>query len=267
MNSAVAVGNVVHRRTWPVPHVFTYRTGWVLIDTREAQQVLNRGWWCGFRRPGLVRFHRQDFLAGDDDLDTAVRDRVQAERGERPTGAIQVLTNLRMAGHCFNPVSFYFCRDAAGAVRHIIAEITNTPWRERFAYVLGGAADPADQHFDFAKRFHVSPFHPMDQRYSWRFRFIDQSGTDELGVASPANSVMIHMVNHQVVDGRERPIFEAALAVSLAPATPARLLHHVISWPFMTVRILWGIYFQALRLKLKRVPFFDHSPVIARSLS
>ena len=248
MNSAVAVGSVAHRRIWPVPHAFTYRTGWMLIDTREAQGVLDRGWWCSFRRPALVRFHRRDFLAGADELDTAVRDRVQSELGERPQGAIQVLTNLRMAGHSFNPVSFYFCRNAAGEVRHIIAEITNTPWGERFAYVLGGAADARDQRFDFPKQFHVSPFQPMAQRYAWRFRF-------------SRTTVAIHMVNHQVVDGSERQVFDAALAVSLQPMTPARLLRHVLAWPLMTVRVMCGIYVQALRLTLKRVPFFDHAPV------
>jgi len=248
MNSAIAVGSVAHRRTWPVPHAFTYRTGWMLIDTCEAQKVLHRGWWCSFRRPGFVRFHRRDFLAGVDNLDTAVRDRVHAELGERPQGTIQVLTNLRMAGHSFNPVSFYFCRDAAGEVRHIIAEITNTPWGERFSYVLGGALDARDQRFDFPKRFHVSPFHPMAQRYVWRFRF-------------SAKSIVIHMINHQQVDGIERQVFDAALAVSLAPMTPARMLRHVLAWPLMTVRVMCAIYVQALRLKLKNVPIFDHAPM------
>jgi DUF1365 family protein len=229
-------------------HAFTYRTGWLLIDTREAALALDRGWWCGFRRPAVVRFHRRDFLAGVDDLDTAVRDRVEAELGQRPQGAIQVLTNLRMVGHCFNPVSFYFCRDAAGDVRHIIAEITNTPWGERHAYVLGGAEDSADQRFTFAKRFHVSPFQPMDQRYAWRFRFA-------------AHTVAIHMVNHQRIEGVERAVFDAALSVSLAPMTPARLLRHLLSWPLMTVRVVCGIYFQALRLQLKQAPFFTHAPV------
>ena len=252
MKSAVAVGDVVHRRHWPLAHAFTYRTGWMLLDTREAPRLLDRGWWCGFRRPGLLRYHRADFLAGDADLDRAVRDRVERETGGRPVGAIQVLTNLRMAGMCFNPVSFYFCRDGAGAVRHVVAEITNTPWGERYAYVLGPAQDPADHRYDFAKRFHVSPFHPMEQRCVWRFRFTGRS-------------VAIHMVNHQEVDGLERPVFEAALSVALVPATPARLARHLLAWPFMAARVLAGIYLQALALWWKRVPFHANPSVVPPS--
>ncbi len=234
-------------------HAFTYRTGWLLLDTRELPAVLDRGWWCAFRCPGLVRFHRPDLLAGlggdvTGDLDAAVRDRVQQATGVRPDGAIQVLTNLRMAGHCFNPVSFYFCRDAGGAVQTVIAEITNTPWGDRFAYVLGQADNRGtaiDHRYDFAKAFHVSPFQPMDQRYTWRFRF-------------SASRVAIHMVNHQVVDGTERVVFDAALSVALTPLTPGRLLRHLLAWPFMTIRILYGIYRQALTLWWKRAPFSIH---------
>ena len=246
LRSRVATGTVIHHRTWPHEHAFSYRTGWLLLDTRELPRVLDRGWWSGCQRPGLLRYHRADLLAGAADLDRAVRDRVERETGERPAGSIQVLTNLRMAGHCFNPVSFYFCRDADGAVRHIVAEITNTPWGERFAYVLGpreNSGTAADHRYGFDKRFHVSPFHPMAQRYAWRFRFT-------------ADTVAIQMANLQSVAGAERQVFTAALTVRLARATPQRLLHHLACWPLMTLRVLAAIYVQALRLWWKRTPFF-----------
>ena len=253
MSSALAVGTVFHRRQWPMEHAFAYRTGWLLLDTREGSSLLDRGWWCAFSRPGLMRYHRADFLAGlggdlTGQLDSAVRDRVEQATGTRPRGAIQILTNLRMAGHCFNPVSFYFCHDHQGAVQVIVAEITNTPWGDRFAYILGPAdnhGSTTDQHYSFDKAFHVSPFQPMQQRYSWRFRFAQ-------------NRVVIHMANHQKIDGAERQVFEASLAVSLIPATPGRLFRHVLAWPFMTFRILFAIYFQALSLWWKRAPFSTH---------
>ena len=79
-------------------------------------------------------------------LDVAVRDRVEAETGRRPTGPVRMLTLLRTFGHCFNPVSFYYCYDAAGAaIEAVVAEITNTPWGERHAYVLPASAGTRDE--------------------------------------------------------------------------------------------------------------------------
>ena len=255
--SFVATGTVIHHRTWPHEHAFSYRTGWLMLDTQELPRVLDHGWWSGCQRPGLLRYHRADLLAGAADLDCAVRDRVERETGERPAGAIQVLTNLRMAGHCFNPVSFYFCRDTDGAVRFIVAEITNTPWGERFAYVLGphdNSGTAADHRYGFDKRFHVSPFHPMQQRYAWRFRFT-------------TDAVSISMANLQAIAGEERQVFSAALTVRLTPVTPQRLLRHMTVWPLMTVRVLAAIYVQALCLWWKRTPFFANPrlPVVPES--
>ena len=70
-------------------------------------------------------------------LADAVRDLVEERTGARPAGPIRLLTHLRSFGHCFNPVSFYYCFDPAGErVEAVVAEVTNTPWGERHAYVL-----------------------------------------------------------------------------------------------------------------------------------
>ena len=94
--------------------------------------------------------------------------------GARPAGPIRLLTHLRYFGYSFNPVSFYYVFDATDTrVETIVAEITNTPWKERHAYVLpvAGAARAGGRawRFSFEKQFHVSPFMPMDMRYDWRF--------------------------------------------------------------------------------------------------
>ena len=84
----------------------------------------------------------------------------------RPAGPIRLLTHLRYFGYCMNPVSFYYCFDAAGtALETIVAEITNTPWRERHQYVLPVAERRRALRFEFDKDFHVSPFMPMEMQY------------------------------------------------------------------------------------------------------
>src|SRR5262249_18021264 len=125
-------------------------------------------------RRNVAEFRRSDYL-GDPavPLADAVRERVREETGQMPAGPIRLLTHLRYFGHCFNPVSFYYCYAADGVtLEHIVAEITNTPWRERHSYVL--AVEAALRHgraltWDFRKAFHVSPFLPLQRHYAWRF--------------------------------------------------------------------------------------------------
>ena len=107
-------------------------------------------------------------------LDQAVRDLVQQRTGVRPAGPIRLLTHLRFFGYSFNPVSFYYVFDATDTrVETIVAEITNTPWKERHAYVLPVADAERGTgrawRFSFEKQFHVSPFMPMDMHYQWYF--------------------------------------------------------------------------------------------------
>ena len=114
--------------------------------------------------PRLLRFRRRDYLGPRAiPLDRAVRDAVEGRTGSRPEGPIRLLTQLRSFGHYFNPVTFYYCLDARGdGVEAVVAEVTNTPWGERHAYVLpGGRAD-------HPKLLHVSPFMAMDHEYSCR---------------------------------------------------------------------------------------------------
>src|SRR5205807_4123738 len=90
--------------------------------------------------------------------------------GQRPDGPIRVLTHPRSFGHCFNPVSFYYCFDDAGErLQAVVAEVTNTPWGERHAYVLGSApSNGGVLAANFDKAMHVSPFMGMDHRYHVR---------------------------------------------------------------------------------------------------
>ena len=95
------------------------------------------------------------------------------QTGARPQGPIRLLTQLRSFGHCFNPVSFYYCFDAGGErVQAVVAEVTNTPWGERHAYVIETAQPRhvAVLAGELDKALHVSPFMGMDHRYEARGR-------------------------------------------------------------------------------------------------
>src|SRR5581483_3238785 len=119
-------------------HGFEHRIVLVYLELDEVETVFRGRWLWSSRRPNVAWFRRADYL-GDPgvSLDQAVRDLVEARTGSRPAGPIGVLTQVRTLGHVFNPVSFYYCWDPSRSrVEVVVAEIENTPWRERHAYVV-----------------------------------------------------------------------------------------------------------------------------------
>jgi DUF1365 family protein len=217
------------------------------LDLAELPALFNPYHFWSNEKRNIATFRRRDHL-GDPDvpLEHAARNLVADRLGWRPSGPIRMLTHLRYFGYCFNPVSFYYCFDPADTrVETIIVEIHNTPWLEEYPYVL---ADSMNIHshaqwrrFRFDKSFHVSPFMDMDIAYDWRFRV-------------PAQRLNVHMVNYH----KGEKLFDASLALERREISSASLKRVLMRYPLMTAKVTALIYWQALRLYLKKVPFYTH---------
>lgn len=241
--SAIYRGRVTHARHRSGgrrPHAFGYRLYMLYLDLGELPALLAAPGPLRAGRLGLLSFERQDYLAGAASLAEAARDRVERELGFRPDGPVRLLTHVRSLGYAFNPVSFYYCFAADGTtLLAVVAEITNTPWQERHAYVL--PAGPGGAAASFEKRFHVSPFFPMEQRYRWN-------------LGEPGETLRVEMVNEE--GGEE--VFRARLELSRGPLDAAGLWRAALLSPLMAWKVHAAIYWQALRLWAKGAPFHAH---------
>lgn len=245
LNSAVYEGVVRHWRLEPRRHAFGYRITQLLLDLDELEQVFATRWLWSLERRNLAEFRRTDYLGPTSlPLAEAARTLVAQHTGTRPAGPVRLLAHLRYGGYIFNPVSFYYCHEVGGELAAIVAEITNTPWKERHAYVLPlSQAQRRGRHWcwEFDKTFHVSPFLPLERTYQWRF-------------SAPAERLRVHM-SVQRSGARE---LEADLNLTRRALTGASLARVLWRFPLMSTQVIGAIYWQALRLWLKHTPVYDH---------
>ncbi|MEO1252899.1 MAG: DUF1365 domain-containing protein [Pseudomonadota bacterium] len=238
-------GAVMHRRLKPVGHHLKYSVFSFLFDVDRIDEMAKSMQWFSRNRINLFSFHDRDFGDGGD---ATISERVRqtlAGAGYSNIGQILLLAYPRMLGYVFNPLAVYYCYDALGDLRVMIYEVRNT-FGGKHSYLIpvdGGKVD-----HEAAKRFHVSPFNEMRLRY----RFV---------LSEPADRTRVFI---ETAD-EEGPVLNALFAGERFPLDDRKLLSLFFRYPLMTVKVIAGIHFEALKLLAKgmRLRSGDPDPVNA----
>ena len=247
MNSCIYEGIIRHTRYRPKENSFRHAVFFLYLDLAELDMVFDGRWLWSTKGVNLAYLRRKDHF-GDPSLslEEAVRRLVESKTGRRPAGPLRMMTHLRYLGHNFNPATFYYCHDAAGGrVETIVVEVHNTPWGEVHCYIVDERDNIGTQEkkrFRLKKDFTVSPFMPMNLDYDWTF-------------TEPGPRVNVHMADYDT----EGKIFEADLSAERRDITGPSLAAMLLRYPVVTVKVIAGIYWQALRLWVKGVPFYGHA--------
>lgn len=278
MESCIYEGHVRHRRFAPKQHEFRMPLFLMYLDLNELSTVFRRRWFWGVESFRPACFRRRDHF-GDPKapLDQSVRNLVEAETGRRPAGPVRMLAHLAYFGYCFNPLSIFFCFAADGrTLETVVAEVTNTPWKEKHCYVLpvtksdrstatvgeagdlrsvvsAGSGDPfrtesgqTKHEFRFRKTFHVSPFMEMSFDYLWQ-------------LVEPGSRLVLQTENWPT-DGCNpaSPLFDATLTLTRREITGWSLAWSLLRYPALTAQVIAAIHWHALRLWWKQVPYVPH---------
>jgi uncharacterized protein len=237
IDSGLFVGTLRHRRMTPVPHAFTYPLFMALLDIDRLPELMRVSRLTSYNRWNWATFDDRDHLG---DPARPMRDRLTEDAARHgvdlPDGPVFLLTHLRYLGYCFNPVSFFYCFDAAERLQAVLAEVSNTFGGSR-SYWLRPA--PASRTFrsSAAKSLYVSPFMPAELDYTFAF-------------TSPNRALVAHM---ETVKGGS-VCFDATLSLQRRPWSAAEIRRMLSCYPAMTATVIAGIHWQALKLWWKGVP-------------
>ena len=245
LTSALYEGKTWHQRRVPFTRSFSMKM-WMAYINLDEISTLDEHVFVSKSRMRPLQFRRSDYL-GDPQtsLSDAVRAVLKDVTGEQFEGTIHMLSQLRTWGWCFNPLSLFYCYDNSARLRWVVAEVTNTPWKESATYVLPASAEGVSGHVEH-KRLHVSPLWPMTQDYSFTLSVPDENLSVRIDNISTDGDNMGDIVH------------VAGLTLHRLPLTNRNLVRLLVKRPLLTHRVTAGIHRHAIILMARGARFHSH---------
>lgn len=237
--AALYPARVMHRRHVPPFYRWVYRLFYLLLDIDTLDATARQLRCFSIDRFNLVSIARRDFGDRSGDLRGWVERTLAAHGVSLEGGRIRLFCLPKILGYGFNPITLWYCDHADGRLRAVIAEVHNT-FGERHHYVLASNGAPLayGEAVDKDKCFHVSPFFDLVGRY--RFRLSEPGAR-------------LRVVINETRNGA--PLMDATLAGERRSLSDVQLLSHVLRMPWMTVKVMLGIHWEALKLWLRGARF------------
>ncbi len=243
-DSAIYRGRIRHRRYVPVSHEFEYDISMVMLDLDFLETEVSMFPILGSKLPSIGWFRLKDYVGGSDsclDLKKYVLGEVKQQLGYAPEGKVLLLTHLRYWGFMMNPLAVFYCYDKNGRLHSIALQVTNTPWKEKTLYIVEASNSSAKSESRFKKSMHVSPFNPMDMEYVCKF-------------VRPGKNLVFHLENHL----KSTCHTDATIVFKRKKFSRSQLVLLALAQPAMTLKVGFGIYWQALKLWKLKSPFYNH---------
>lgn len=236
---ALYAGQVGHQRFIPKPHRLEYDIFYLWLDLQQPMPQF--GHLLRAEQFAAFSYRRRDYLRQrpEADLAQAARAQIRSLGGDvEDTDEVYLLTPMANWGLYFSPLSqFYLVRD--GQPRYLLAEVSNTPWREQHHYLV--PLSGRQSQFQHQKAFHVSPFHPLSMDYHWQ-------------ISAPSTDFSLSICNYKAGEKH----FSAWFSLQRQELNAKTLKDRLIASPWQNVSVILRIYWQALRLVAKRLPIYGH---------
>jgi DUF1365 family protein len=252
LNSGIYECEVYHERLSPKRHQFSYRLFFLDLDLDEIPRLTKSLLPFSHNRFNLFTFRDSDHLnSGKADLRANLEHWLEEQGVTLPPGSrIRLVTLPRIMGYIFNPVCFYFISNANGTPLHAVVEVCNT-FREVKPWLIKEPTSATTFRRTVPKHFYVSPFTNLTTQFDFRLKV-------------PGDKIEIHI--DDIEDGKTTLV--SWIRGTRKPLTNARLFWFTIRYPALTLQVIVKIHWQAFRLWLKRLPFFNkgNDPELQRDL-